>query len=153
MVSAGIAGFLDIDLEVHARYLPSVILAIKNGADVAIVRRTFKFNLFAAHRYILSRGYNFLVKKLLKLPFNDTESGLKFFKRSKILPILERVTNKGWFWDTEIMFNVFKHNLSPIEIPGLFLRDRNKKSTVKIFKDSWEYFYNLLSLTFKQKKL
>ncbi len=28
-----VAGFIDIDLEVHARYIPSCVLAIKNGFE------------------------------------------------------------------------------------------------------------------------
>ncbi|HWX25301.1 MAG TPA: glycosyltransferase family 2 protein, partial [Vicinamibacteria bacterium] len=34
-----IAGYLDVDLEVHSRYIPSLVRAIERGADVATVRR------------------------------------------------------------------------------------------------------------------
>src|SRR5262245_46193649 len=38
-----IVGYLDVDLEVHARYIPSLVQAIERGADVATVRRIYAF--------------------------------------------------------------------------------------------------------------
>ena len=32
------AGYLDLDLEVHSRYIPSLVSALQKGADVAVVR-------------------------------------------------------------------------------------------------------------------
>src|SRR5262245_20570336 len=60
-----IAGYLDVDLEVHPRYIPSLAWAIENGADVATVRRIYAFQLRSLDRYCMSRGYSYLVRKLL----------------------------------------------------------------------------------------
>lgn len=38
-----IVGFIDIDLEVHARYIPSCVIAIKDGYDIATAFRIYKF--------------------------------------------------------------------------------------------------------------
>ena len=40
-----IAGYLDVDLEVHSRYIPSLVEAIEEGADVATVRRIYAFQI------------------------------------------------------------------------------------------------------------
>lgn len=51
-----VAGFIDIDLEVHARYIPSCVNAVQDGADVAIGRRVYKLNLRSLDRYVMSAG-------------------------------------------------------------------------------------------------
>jgi hypothetical protein len=81
-----VAGYLDVDLEVHARYVPSLVRAIAQGADIATVRRVYAFQLRALDRYFMSRGYSFLVRRMLDLPFHDTETGYKFFRRDRVLP-------------------------------------------------------------------
>ena len=45
-----VAGYLDVDIEVHPRYIPSLVRAIEGGADVATVR------LFYASRSGSSTG-------------------------------------------------------------------------------------------------
>jgi len=40
-----IAGYIDVDLEVHSRYIPSLVRAIDNGADVATLRRIYAFQV------------------------------------------------------------------------------------------------------------
>ena len=56
-----ITGYLDVDLEVHSRYIPSLVRAIQNGADLATVRRIYAFQARALDRYFMSRGYSWLV--------------------------------------------------------------------------------------------
>jgi len=81
-------GFLDIDLEVHARYIPSMLNALEDGADVASAYRIYKVQLCFddIFRDVLSVGYRWLVRRLLHLPLKDTEAGYKFFRREAILP-------------------------------------------------------------------
>lgn len=138
-----ITGFIDIDLETHARYIPSCISAIDKGADVVTIHRVYKFHLRSIDRYLLSRGYVYLVQTLLGLPLNDTEAGFKFFNRERILPILSQVNDQRWFWDTEILARSYHSGLKVVEIPALFMRRFDKQSTVHPFADSIEYFKQL----------
>jgi glycosyltransferase involved in cell wall biosynthesis len=140
-----IAGYLDIDLEVHSRYIPSLARAIQNGADVATVRRIYAFQLRALDRYFMSRGYSFLVRLLLGVPFHDTETGYKFFRREKLLPVLDAIRDAGWFWDTEFMVRALRHGLRIVEIPGAYVRRWDKASKVSGIRDSIRYFAKLLS--------
>ena len=73
----------------------------------------------------------------------DTETGFKFFNRGKILPVLEQVQDKRWFWDTEIMVRALWNGLNITEIPCLFMRRSDKKSTVNLRKDIWDYLAKL----------
>jgi glycosyltransferase involved in cell wall biosynthesis len=138
-----VAGYIDIDLEVHARYIPSMLLAIRDGADVATAHRIYKVQPRLFNRFVLSTGYAWLMRHLLDVHLKDTETGYKFFKREHILPVLDQVNDERWFWDTEIMVRSVLHGLRIREIPCLFIRRYDKKSTVNVFRDSWDYFVDL----------
>lgn len=148
-----IVGYIDIDLETGEWYLPKFLAEIDKGSDVVSALRIYDFSLWALPRWFASKGYVFLRKILLGLPFEDTEGGYKFFKRSKLLPLLKQVKHKGWFFDTEIMALCHKNKLKVKEIPVAFLRNKQKTSTVKLIPDSLKYLKNLIkfSISFKQK--
>jgi dolichyl-phosphate beta-glucosyltransferase len=140
-----IAGFLDVDLEVHSRYIPSLVHAIEKGADVATVRRIYAFQIGSLDRYVMSRGYSFLVRKLLGVGIRDTETGYKFFRRGALLPVLDAIRDPGWFWDTEFMVRAARRGLRIVEVPGAYIRRRDKTSTVRGLRDSVRYFAKLLA--------
>jgi hypothetical protein len=139
-----IAGYLDVDLEVHCRYIPSLVRAIERGADVATLRRIYAFQLRSLDRYAMSRGYSFLVRRLLDVPYRDTETGYKFFRRDKVLPLLDEIEDAGWFWDTEFMVRAARRGLAVVEVPGAYIRREDKTSTVRGLRDSVRYFLALL---------
>ncbi len=146
MASAQFVGFLDIDLEIDARYIAPAVELLEDGkADFVMADRLYQFSAAGLIRTIISRGYNLLVRALLRLPFRDTEAGFKFFNREKILPVLNLVQDRRWFWDTEIVACAFKKGLKIILLPVVFIRKPEKQSTVKIFRDSWNYFVSLLA--------
>jgi glycosyltransferase involved in cell wall biosynthesis len=140
-----IAGFLDVDLEVHCRYIPSLVRAIEKGADVATVRRIYAFQLTSLDRYVMSRGYSFLVRRLLGVSLRDTETGFKFFRRERLLPVLGEIEDTGWFWDTEFMVRAARKGLAIEEVPGAYIRRGDKTSTVRGMRDSIRYFGKLLA--------
>jgi glycosyltransferase involved in cell wall biosynthesis len=139
-----IVGYLDVDLEVHSRYIPSLVRAIEKGADVATVRRIYAFQVGSLDRYLMSRGYSFLVRRLLRVPIHDTETGYKFFRRERLLPVLDEIEDGGWFWDTEFMVRALRHGLRIQEIPGAYVRRADKTSTVSGLRDSAAYFARLV---------
>lgn len=140
-----IVGYLDVDLEVRAWYIPALVRAIEMGADVATVRRIYALQLRSLDRYFMSRGYSFLVRRLLGVPFHDTETGYKFFRRERLLPVLDAIRDPGWFWDTEFMVRAARHGLRVDEIPGAYVRRFDKTSTVSGLRDSLRYFGKLLA--------
>lgn len=138
-----VVGFIDIDLEVHARYILSCVLAVRNGVEVATARRVYLFSISSLDRYFMSKGYAWLVRNLLNVDLQDTETGFKFFRRERILPILDTIEDQGWFWDTEVMVRALLHNYRIAEIPCLFVRRTDKRSSVKPLSDTLDYFRKL----------
>jgi hypothetical protein len=138
-----IVGYFDIDLEVQALYILPCLLAIDAGYDVATAHRVYKFYWRSLDRYVLSKGYRWLMRKLLHLPLQDTETGFKFFRRDAIMPVLQQTEDRGWFWDTEIMARAYHAGLRIIEIPALFVRRFDKQSSLNPLRDSLEYLVKL----------
>jgi glycosyltransferase involved in cell wall biosynthesis len=138
-----VVGYIDVDLEVHARYVPSMVCAILDGADVATAHRIYKIQLRLFNRFLLSAGYAWLMRHFLGVHLKDTETGFKFFKRERALAVLDQVEDARWFWDTEIMVRSALKGYTIVEIPCLFLRRYDKQSTVNVLRDSADYFVKL----------
>lgn len=134
-----VVGYIDIDLEVSAVYIPQFVRAIEKGADVAIANRIYQENIFSITRWLASKSYSFIVRLMLDLNLYDTEAGYKFFNRKKILKTLRKTENKHWFFDTEILVRSKSDNLKINQIPVLFLRRNDKKSTVRLIPDTIAY--------------
>ncbi|MDB5078803.1 MAG: hypothetical protein JWP00_727 [Chloroflexi bacterium] len=138
-----IMGFLDIDLETPAHYIPVAVLEIERGADVVSAMRIYRFLWRTFYRQVLSMGYHKLVASVLHLPLKDTEVGFKFFNREQAMPLLKECVDPGWFWDTEVMTRSYFGGLKIVEIPTLFIKRYDKTSSVRPLHDSLEYFARL----------
>jgi len=136
-------GFLDVDLEVSADYIPLFTRELEKGFDLVVGKRFYEKSLTAITRVVSSIGYKLIVHSLLHLPIDDTEAGYKFFRREKILPVLSKITEKGWFWDTEICARAYWRGLKLSQVPVLFIRRPEKKSTVRLIPDTLNYLINI----------
>lgn len=142
-----IVGYIDIDCEVSPVYIPMIVRRmLKDDADVIIGKRTYRTSFSSMMREMLSLGYKFLANELVGTGYLDTESGYKFFVRKKILPILPKAHHPHWFWDTEIIVYVRHAGLRVAEEPVLFVRRFDKKSTVHIIRDTFDYIKSLWQL-------
>jgi dolichyl-phosphate beta-glucosyltransferase len=144
--TGGIVGFLDVDLEVHPRHIPACCLAIRQGAQVAVGARVFALVLRGLLRQFLSWGYAGLVHVLLPAGgIRDTESGCKFFLREAVLPVLEGVRDRGWFWDTEIMIRCRLAGFAVANVPCIYVRNPVKPSSVSLGRDIVESLWKLFA--------
>lgn len=141
-----VGGYLDIDLEVHARYIPEAVShVIDHGYDIVVGRRDYRLHYRPSDifRHFLSAGYRRLIHVLSKMPVTDPESGYKFFLMKSAIPLIDRVECEGWFWDTEVMLAARRANLSIGEFDCLFVRQKDKRSTVRPLRDVIQYLVEL----------
>ncbi len=144
-VSRGsICGFIDVDCEVSPSYIPLFIKEVENGCDMVVGKRYYERGFKSLTRVVASHTYAALIKVLLNIPVDDTEAGYKFFRKKTILPVLKKVKDKHWFWDTEICARANLAGLKITQIPVLFVRRHEKKSTVKIMPDTIRYIRSIL---------
>ena len=148
-----VVGFLDIDLEVHCRFLPAVLQAIDDGADGATAYRHYAvgWRPTAILRHILSQGYRWLFRTIFDVPFKDPETGFKFFLRERIVDVARQTRDQGWFWDSEIMILAHQAGLKVVEVPTRFERRADKASTVRICRDVWAYLVAIRGFRRRQK--
>jgi len=139
-----VVGFIDMDLEVSEQYIQEHIQAIQSGYGVTYADRKTALEFAIIPRLILHEIYNLLTRLLLRVPPWDMNSGYKFFNRRKILPILDKVEDRGFFWDTEVLFHSYKKGLRIKAIPAVYKRNVKKLSTVNVFPDSFYFFKKLL---------
>lgn len=148
-----IVGYIDVDLEVSPVYIPEFIRMLNKGSDVVIGKRIYKENFFSVPRYIASRFYVYCINRLLKLNFEDTEAGYKFFLREKIVPVIKKVEDRRWFFDTEIVARSLWGGLKIDFIPVLFLRRKDKKSTVMLVPDIIKYVKSIIHFKKDTKRI
>ena len=138
-----ILGYLDVDLEVDVVYVLAMVMAIRGGTDVAVGARVYRVQPRYWYRHLLSRGYSGMTRQVLGIPYQDTESGYKFFRRAAALELVAATEDEGWFWDTEVMSRAHERELAVAEIPCLFQRNHGKTSTVRPVRDSVVYLRDL----------
>jgi len=141
-----ICGYIDVDLEVSENYIPLFVQEIKKGDDLVVGRRFYESTIKSIIRVIISKVYALAINRILNLPLGDTEAGYKFFNRKNILPVLSKVKSVHWFWDTEICAQAYWQGLNISEIPVIYQRRNEKKSTVKLIPDIIDYIKNIYRL-------
>jgi glycosyltransferase AglD len=140
-----VVGYIDIDCEVSPVYIPDMVdIILEKKSDVVIGKRIYRTSISALPREVFSLGYQWLSNVLIHTDGLDTESGYKFFRRAKVLPLLSKATHPHWFWDTEIMVFAKRAGLNIVEVPVLFLRRFDKQSSVRVWRDIGDYLINLL---------
>ena len=144
-----ICGYLDTDFETPAHYIPAFVSAIENGADIASADRVYRMNFWErcvrAHKVLAHAVYAMLSRVALRVPLRDIESGFKFFRRARILPILAQIKDMHWFWDTEVMVRPYYAGYAVKEIPVVFTPDPTHESKVDLMKDSVDHLRQLLA--------
>ncbi|GEM_PF-483178 len=143
MASGHYAGFLDIDLEVPAHYIPVMLRVLDDGSDMVCANRIESIELKSLVRLILSRGYKWLAHFTLKINTPDSEAGYKFFNLDKMRSVIITTQNQHWFWDTEIIYRAEKVGMKISSIPMVFTRRPDKKSTVKLIPDTISFLKSL----------
>lgn len=98
-------------------------------------------------RHILGEGYNTLMKLILKLPFQDTQAGIKGFRREVVKSVFPKMTIFGFGFDAEILFLARHKDFSITEIP---VKERDshtyKSCKIKLTKDSLRMFRDLMKV-------
>jgi len=148
---APIVGFIDIDLSTSPWYLLRLIEEVRAGADIATAMRVYKLKPQTLFRWVLSKGYNIIMRLFLGCSLEDTETGYKVFNRARITPILDQIKSNHWFWDTEVMVRSSIAGYSIREIPSVFIRN-GFSTTVHIAKDTVDYLVNLVNFRKELRK-
>lgn len=145
MAKGEVVGYIDVDLEVSASYIPEFVSQVRNRFDVAIATRVYKIALHNLIRSLSTVVYVTLSRMILQHNLEDTEAGYKFFLRKSVLDVIKKCQDNHWFFDTEVLMRSLDNKLKIEQIPVLFLKRQDKKSTVRLVSDTLKYLKALIN--------
>ncbi len=128
--------FVDADLAADLQHLRQLTRPLEDGeAEIAIGCRYGEKEVERAlHREIASRVYNWAVRNLLGSGLQDHQCGFKAFERRAFESLEGRVSEKGFFWDTEILLEAKSLGIDVVEVPISWRANDNSK--VRLTRDS-----------------
>ena len=128
--------FTDADLSAPIEEAERLFDAIRQGADIAIGSRWLESGRQTQrqpiYRQFFGRCFNGVTRAIMRLPFADTQCGLKAFSRHAAQTVFQLQTIKHWGFDPEILFIALKHGFWVIEVPVAWAHDeRTRMSYLK----------------------
>jgi len=106
LADGDVVAYLDTDMATDMRHLKELIEAVRSGeAEFATGSRWVPGHEAdrPMDRSIPSRGFNTLVRLVLRSNLRDHQCGFKAFDREALLDVLGDVEDEHWFWDTEVL--------------------------------------------------
>jgi glycosyltransferase involved in cell wall biosynthesis len=129
--------FTDADLSAPMEEANLLFAALDGGADVAIGSRWLDKQKQTIHqpmyRRFFGRCFNWVTRKVIGLPFKDTQCGFKAFKRDAAQIIFRLQTIERWGFDPEILFIARKLKFKIVEVPVTWGHD--ERSRISYLKD------------------
>jgi glycosyltransferase involved in cell wall biosynthesis len=123
--------FTDADLSAPMEEAERLFAAIDAGADVAIGSRWLDRQKQTIHqplyRRFFGRCYNWLTRKVMGLPFKDTQCGFKAFRREAAQVVFRLQTIERWGFDPEILFIARKLKYKTVEVPVTWGHDERSR--------------------------
>lgn len=92
-------------------------------------------------RQIFHVGYNLILKVIFALTVRDVNFSFKIFKREHVQGL--HLISNGWFIDAEVLLELRKKGILPIEMPIEYMDRTVGKSSVNIF-DPFYMLYELI---------
>ena len=81
---------------------------------------------------------------MLNTSLTDHQCGFKAFNRADILPLLDKLRDMRWFWDTEIIVKAQRAGLKVTEFPVVW--EEQQATNVRISRDSQRMLSGILRL-------
>ncbi len=127
--SADIVSYMDVDLSTNLRYFPLLVEGLRCGYDIAVGSRLMQASMVARRlkREILSRGFNFLIRLLLRTKFSDAQCGFKALRREAAQLLVPHVANNRWFFDAELLILAEKNSFRIFEAPVEWMEDLDSR--------------------------
>ena len=118
--NAELLAYVDVDLSTDLNALLPLVAPLLSGhSDIAIGTRLAHGArvIRGPKREIISRCYNFLLRVALWTKFSDAQCGFKAIRACQARQLLPLVSDRGWFFDTELLVLAERAGLRIHEVP------------------------------------
>jgi dolichyl-phosphate beta-glucosyltransferase len=126
-----VALFTDSDLSAPIEEAERLFSAIEQGADIAIGSRWLESDRQTQrqplYRQFFGRCFNAVTRAVMRLPFADTQCGLKAFTREAAQTIFQLQTIERWGFDPEILLIGLKRGFRIVEVPVSWAHDERTR--------------------------
>jgi len=155
--------YTDVDLAYDPEEAVKILALLENGADVGVVNRASYESRFIMSpldfpriykRHLMSRGFNWWLRRMLPITILDTQAGLKGLTAKAWEIIGPKMSTDGFFFDVELLARAGAANLRIEEIP-VFVTYVDP-TTVKMVTHGWTMMKDTIRLRQnlrKEKKL
>jgi len=130
---ADICAYMDVDLSTDLNALLPLLAPLLSGhSDVAIGTRLARGArvVRGPRREIISRCYNLLLHATLGTGFSDAQCGFKAIRADAARQLLPLTTDRGWFFDTELLVLAERAGLRIHEVPVDWIDDADSRVSV-----------------------
>jgi glycosyltransferase involved in cell wall biosynthesis len=116
-------GFVDADMSTSPSEFYRICTRI-GQSDGAIASRYLKGSVVKPKptfsRILSSRIFNFLIRVLFLMPYQDTQCGAKIFRREAVKEVLSRLSMSKWAFDVDLLYSLRKLGFEIKEIPSVW---------------------------------
>jgi glycosyltransferase involved in cell wall biosynthesis len=147
---ADVYAYCDVDLATDILHLKELFDSILEGNNVVAGSRYQKTanSKRTISRFILSKGYIYLIKLFFKTNLTDFQCGFKAVDNKIVKEIIPKIRNREWFFDTELLLRAEQAKKYKIrEMPVAWKESKDTK--VRILKTVYDYIKNLMRLKIK----
>ena len=146
--SGNVVMFTDADLSAPMEEAERLMVAIAEGADVAIGSRWMDRARQTLHqpvyRRFFGRCFNWVTRTVMGLPFKDTQCGFKAFKRTTAQVVFRLQRIERWGFDPEILFIARKLGYTIREVPVTWGHD--ERSRMSYLKDGMKMLEEIAAI-------
>lgn len=139
--------FLDADLGIHPIELRKLLNAYEKKKVEGVIGSKHMAETrsnYPVHRSVLSQLYTYFEKFLFRLPYSDTQAGIKLFNKNVIACFLKHSRIDRFAFDLELLLIAKKRNFKIIEVP---IKVNHDQSTSTIhFKDICKMIFDTLAI-------
>ncbi|MDP4506451.1 glycosyltransferase [Nonomuraea turcica] len=130
---ADIVAYMDVDLSTDLDALFPLVAAVASGhSEIAIGTRLAHSarTRRSLRREVVSRSYNALLRYGFGAGFSDAQCGFKAARTDVVRPLMDKVEDNGWFFDTELLLLAEHNGLRVHEVPVDWIEDIDSRVRV-----------------------
>jgi dolichyl-phosphate beta-glucosyltransferase len=145
---ASIVGYCDADLSAGPDAIATVYRVVKDGTDLAMGSRGLPESVLPVrqpwYRERAGRTFNLILRTLSRLPYRDTQCGLKMFRYEAAREIFRHQRLEGFAFDAEVAVLALKLGYTVEEIPIVW--SHAEGSRVSLVRDSFRMARDILRI-------
>ena len=117
-------GFVDADMATSPEEYWKLISNIKNYDGIIADRYLKNSKIYPSptiKRLMARKLFNFVIRTLLLLPYEDTQCGAKIFKVKAVKAVLPYLTMSHWAFDVELIYTLRKKGFRVKALPTVWV--------------------------------